>query len=203
MTLITPLISVVTPTWRRNDLLLGRCVPSVQKQEYPNVEHIIVSDGPDPVLAASLGDGFDRNVRYYELGEHHPEPNFGHYARLDGVERATGEYITYCDDDDSLRPAHCTLLAKALDENPRAGFAVSRMVSHHAHPVVVGWGPLACGNLGSPMIMHRRSTLEYGTWGPPSFTEDWDLVERWLKAYIPYANVDAETADVWPSVYRL
>lgn len=199
-----PLVSVITPTWRRNDLLLKRCVPAVKEQDYRPVEHVIVSDGPDPVLTAWWDEGFDRNVvRYYELPEHSPDPNYGHYARAAGVERATGEYITYCDDDDSLRPAHCSLLAAALDADPEAGFAVSRMVSHHAHPTVVGWGPLACGNLGSPMIMHRRSTLKHGTWGPPSFTEDWDLVEKWLDAGVKYANVDAETSDVWPSVYRL
>ena len=184
-------------------MLLDRCVPAVQAQDYPAVEHVIISDGPDPVLSRKTGwvPG-PVELLYYELPEHQPEPNYGHYARAAGVERATGEYITYCDDDDSLRPAHCRLLAAALDADPEAGFAVSRMVSHHAHPTVVGWGPLACGNVGSPMIMHRRGTLEYGTWGPPSWTEDWDLVEKWLDAGVKYANVNAETSNVWPSVYR-
>jgi hypothetical protein len=52
------------------------------------------------------------------------------------------------------------------------------------------------------MIMHRRSILEHGTWGPDSWTEDWDLIERWLDAGVKYVNVNAETSDVWPSVFR-
>ena len=51
-------------------------------------------------------------------------------------------------------------MAAALLADPEAGFAVSRMMSHGgAHSSVTGRGPLAAGNVGSPMIMHRRETL--------------------------------------------
>jgi len=56
-------------------------------------------------------------------------------------------------------------------------------------PTVVGWGPLAPGNVGSPMIMHRQWVLDHGTWGPASWKEDWELVERWLDAGVKYVNV--------------
>lgn len=201
-----PLVSVITATWRRHDMLIDRCIPSVQAQGYPAVEHIVVSDGPDGTLSKRLSqpwmDGW-RNLLYKELDYHVQLEHYGHYARLLGLEYASGDYITYCDDDDSLRPDHCYRLAAALDADPDAGFAVSRMVSHHAHPVTVGWGPLAPGNVGSPMIMHRRWVLDHGTWGPASWKEDWELVERWLDAGVKYVNVDAETSDVWPSRFRV
>lgn len=204
------LCSVITSTWLRHDMLLNRCVPSVQAQAYGNVEHVIISDGPDGELALKLGatcgwEGWS-NVTYRELPAHDPEPHWGSAARLAALDVARGQYITYCDDDDALRPEHCALMAKALDEHPEAGFAVSRMLSHHPddprRDTVVGWGPLAMGNVGTPMIMHRRETLVHGTWGEPSFTEDWDLVWKWLQAGVQYANVNAETSDVWPSHYR-
>lgn len=201
-----PLVSVITATWKRNDLLLSRCIPSVQAQGYPAVEHIVISDGPDNRLARRLAeprlDGW-KNLLYKEVDCHVSDDHYGHYARLLGLEYASGEYVTYCDDDDSLRPDHCYRLATALDEDPDAGFAVSRMVAHHAHPVTVGWGPLAPGNVGSPMIMHRKWVLDHGTWGPASWKEDWELVERWLDAGVKYVNVDAETSDVWPSRFRV
>lgn len=201
-------ISVVTPTWQRHEFLLDRCIPSVQAQDYPAVEHVIVSDGPDPELASAILSQYPvlrgrHTIRYAELGEHRSDPNFGHYARRYGLDLATGEYITYNDDDDALRPGHCRLMAAALDENPDAGFAVSRMMSWNGeNRSVIGWGPLACGNVGTPMIMHRRGILAHGTWEPPSRVEDWEVVEKWLKAGVPYVNVDAETADVWPSIFR-
>lgn len=201
--LTPPMVSVITPTWNRNKLLLERTVPSVQAQDYPRVQHVVFSDGPDPELMRELRGFRGRHpVIYAQYSERDPLAEFGSRPRKTALVFADGEYLTYCDDDDSLRPEHCRLMAAALDADPEAGFAVSRMVSHHAHPVVVGWGPLACGNVGSPMIMHRRSTLDHGTWGPDSWTEDWDLVERWLDAGVKYVNVDAETSDVWPSVYR-
>ena len=48
------LVPVVTPTWQRRDILTGWCIPSVQAQSYPDAEHIVVSDGPDPELAAVM-----------------------------------------------------------------------------------------------------------------------------------------------------
>lgn len=202
-----PLVSVVTPTWYRHDLLLTRCIPSVQAQDYARVEHVIVSDGPDPELAAKLAADVDETargcLRYSELPEHRLGPNYGSFARREGVARAAGEYVTYNDDDDALTPEHCRLMAAALDAAPGAGFAVSRMRSHSHNGIVtvIGWGPLACGNVGTPMIMHRRWVLDHGMWGPPSRTEDWDVVHKWLQAGIGYVNVDAETSDIWPSLY--
>jgi glycosyltransferase involved in cell wall biosynthesis len=197
------MVSVITPTWRRNKLLMSRCIPSVQAQDYGRVQHVVFSDGPDEQLMRLLrAFEWKHPLVYAEFPERDPLAEFGSRPRKAALAQAAGEYITYCDDDDALRPEHCRLMAEALDADPEAGFAVSRMVSHHAHPVIVGWGPLACGNVGSPMLMHRRSILEHGTWGPDSWTEDWDLIERWLEAGVKYVNVDAETSDVWPSVYR-
>jgi glycosyltransferase involved in cell wall biosynthesis len=201
----TPRVSVITPTWLRHGLLFTRCIPSVQAQDCPDVEHVVVSDGPDPELLAALAapwlDGW-RNLSYAWLPDHEGYRHYGHLARLHGIECARADYITYCDDDDALRPAHCRLLADALDAAPDAGFAVSRMVSHNGESEgIIGWGPLACCNVGTPMIMHRRSVLAHGSWGPSSAFEDWELVERWITAGVPHVNVDAETSDVWPSAF--
>jgi glycosyltransferase involved in cell wall biosynthesis len=201
-----PLVSICTPTWNRRSLLLSRCVPSIQAQTHPEVEHIIVSDGPDEELRGFLAAVRRPRhpIRYFELAEHAPEPNFGHYARVHAVAQATGTIIAYNDDDDELGPEHCALMAKALEEDPDAEVAISRMISHGPDDVLtaIGWGPLACGNVGTPMIAHRKSALSKGTWGPPSRLEDWELVKKWIDAGIKIANVDRETCNIWPSIYR-
>jgi glycosyltransferase involved in cell wall biosynthesis len=200
-----PTVSVITPTWRRHGLLFSRCIPSVASQGYEQVEHVIVSDGPDRELAHRLapnGPDGARSRWFYALPEHDPGEHWGSSARLTGIDLASGEFITYCDDDDALRRDHCSLLATALVKNPGAGFAVSRMVQHGGpHKTVVGYGPLMAGNVGSPMIMHRREILEHGTWGPASDFEDWNLVNRWIHAGVGHVQVEEVTIDVWPSLF--
>ena len=56
-----PLVSVVTSTWRRADVLMQRCIPSVMAQSYPNFEHIIVSDRPDDKLLDKLRSFLDES----------------------------------------------------------------------------------------------------------------------------------------------
>jgi glycosyltransferase involved in cell wall biosynthesis len=70
-----PLVSVVTSTWRRADVLMQRCIPSVIAQPYPNVERIIVSDRPDDELLGKLRSFLDEsdapdNLELHFLEEH-------------------------------------------------------------------------------------------------------------------------------------
>ena len=203
--MVTPLVSVITPTWQRHGMLLDRCVPSVQAQTYPAVEHIIVSDGPDKDLAEELADLAAANwwdIRFVQLDEWHGL-HWGSRARLAGLEHATGDVIAYLDDDDAYRPEHLATLVPALLSDPAAGFAFSLMASHQGgDPAVIGTPVPAYCNIGTPMIVHHRSLLEVATWGPPSVHEDWDLVERWLAAGTAYVHVGEVTVDVWPSAFR-
>lgn len=200
-----PLVSVITPTWQRHERLLNRCIPSVQAQAYPRVEHVIVSDGPDDELADKIAERQEANAFYHpvlflSLPEHDSSKHWGHIARAEGIDAAQGEYIAYVDDDDSLRPDHVRLLASVLDD-PTLDWAYSVMRSHNGPSswTDIGWlSPAKCA-IGTPMIMHRRELLEHGTWGPASPTEDWELVERWMKAGKQYGRVAEVTVDVWPS----
>jgi glycosyltransferase involved in cell wall biosynthesis len=195
-----PLVSVVTPTWQRPDLLLNRCVPSVAAQTHWPLEHVVVSDGPDPALREKLAG---LPVRFTELPEHDPAARWGHWARLHGTDVAKGEYITYLDDDDAYRPEHVSVLAAALDAHPDAAFAYSRMIMHTQHGSCrIGTDPPGYGQIGVPAIMHRRGLLDVATWEQSEPTIDWDLVSRWLDAGVNYTSVAADTVDIWPSLYR-
>lgn len=193
-----PLVSVITPTWQRHDLLLERCIPSVAAQTWPDVEHVVVSDGPDLELKLAVTLRFPR-VRYDELPDHDPAGHWGHRARLRAIGMAKGDLITYLDDDDAYRPEHCAVLAAALGSHPEADFAYSQMLSQGN---VIGVDPPVYCNIGTPMIMHRRGTLEMGTWERSMPSIDWDLVSRWLAAGARYVHVPRVTVDVWPSGYR-
>jgi Glycosyl transferase family 2 len=205
---VNPLVTVITPTWRRHRLLLGTCMPSVEAQTYRPVEHLVVSDGPDPELAAQLAVVHDRwadapeelrgpEVVFAQLPVHDPEPHWGHHARQLGLQLARGELIAYLDDDDRYRPEHVEVLARMFDAYPDIGFAYSQMFSHGSE-AVIGADPPYSGGIGTPMIMHRAGTP--ANWGPASSTEDWYLVSDWLAKGIGYRSVPQVTVDVWPSM---
>lgn len=203
-----PLVSVITPTWGRHELLVNWCIPSVQAQTYPQVEHIIVCDGPDDKLGERMmglmsGTSFCHPVTYWALPERPAEDQRRVAARRAAIEMSHGDLICYIDDDDALRPDHVRLLA-GLFKDSTIGWAYSRMASHRPDGSSTEIGhpdpPQLC-QIGTPMLMHRREVLQYGTWGPASTTEDWDLVQRWLAARIPYGRVHEATADVWPSAH--
>jgi glycosyltransferase involved in cell wall biosynthesis len=203
-----PLISVITPTWHRHDMLLYRCMPSVQQQTYPNVEHVVVSDGPDPELAVKITKWVKEekpvhDVKFEQLPEHSKTKHWGHLGRLRALELATGNLIAYLDDDDMYRPKHCAILAQVLADYPDAGFAYTMMVVHGVSPgslIVIGKPTLQPQEIGSPMIMHHRRILNVATWSAPHGMEDWRLVEKWLKKRIKPMFVPEMTVEVWPSV---
>lgn len=194
-----PLISVITPTWQRHDLLLDRCIPSVAAQDYPAVQHVIVSDGPDNVLAGKIAGRSCGAVVWDALPAHDPAARWGHWARLRGLELATGEYIAYLDDDNAFRPGHLAKLAAALDADPSAGFAYSQIMMHNGgSSYVVGVPPPAYGQIDTSAIMHRRGLLDVATWRDAGqLTIDWDIVERWLHAGAGWAHVPEVTADYY------
>jgi len=195
-----PLVTVVSPTWVRHDFLLSRCIPSVVAQDYPALEHIVVSDGPDLILREKLARknlaGLD--VRFEELPEHPPEAQWGHYARLHGIDLAKGDYIAYLDDDNSWRPQHVRMLVAALEETG-AGFAYGKMHVHGRGEYLIGTDPPAEGQIDTSMIIHRRELLDVATWrwyaGIP--TIDWDLVERWMAAGATWVRVPHVTSDYY------
>ena len=187
-----PRISVITPTWQRARLLTARCIPSVAAQDYDGeIEHVIVSDGPDPELDGLPGVTF--------LPSHDPAPNRGIWARLHGTRLATGDLIAYLDDDNAWRPGHLRLLAGAIGRED-AEFAYSMAACQDprdGRSWVIGSSRPVFGQVDTSMIVHRASLLETATWQPSALPADWDLVSRWLAAGMPWAHVPEITLDYY------
>jgi len=94
-----PLVSVIVTTYNRADLLC-ETLDSILSQTYENFELIVVDDGST--------DNTEEVVKRHSAGRinYIKTENWGGPARPRniGIEKATGEYIAFCDDDDIWLP---------------------------------------------------------------------------------------------------
>src|SRR5262249_55323188 len=93
---IGPLVSVVLPT-RNRVALVTRAVASVPAQSYPNRDPILVIDGSDDGTLQAL-ERFD-DPRITVL---YQEQQGQAAARDAALEKASGDYIVYLDDDNLM-----------------------------------------------------------------------------------------------------
>ena len=94
---MSPLVSVIIPTYRRPDLLV-RAVDSVKSQTYNNIEIIIVDDENNSELINFFDD--DKEIKILTN-----ETNRGAcYSRNKGLKYSRGLYINFLDDDDVIFP---------------------------------------------------------------------------------------------------
>lgn len=88
------LVSVVVPTYRRNDRLAA-AIESVHAQTHHPVE-VVVVDGADDERARHVAEEY--GVRYLPQ----TEPGGAQGARHEGAVAAAGDYVNFLDDDDLL-----------------------------------------------------------------------------------------------------
>ena len=112
-----PLVSIVTPTRNRADLLEAT-LRSVRGQTYGNIEHIVM-DG------ASTDDTVDLLRRYegtYGL-RWQSEPDTGMYPAINaGMRQARGELVAYLNSDDVYLPWAIEVIVGAFRDHPEADF---------------------------------------------------------------------------------
>jgi len=176
------LASIVTPTMPgREDLLLKRCMPSIRAVDWPEVEHVIVSD-PNPTLRKLIKQ-FD-NVRFVEINDTwrdgSKDLSIGAVPWHIGSMMALGEYVGFVGDDDELLPDHITRHAEALQE---FDFSVSPIQFRvRGEDVQVIGDRLACGFLDATGIMCRREALRVANWhANGEDAADWRLVRDWME----------------------
>lgn len=111
----SPLVSIVTPSFNQGRFI-ERTIRSVLNQGWPNLEYIVV-DGAST-------DGTPEIVRRYEryLSWWVSEPDRGQTdALIKGLDRATGDYVTWVCSDDVLFPGSLEKMVTTLEAHPEAG----------------------------------------------------------------------------------
>ena len=106
-------ISIIIPAYNAAKTI-ERCLDSILKQSYKNIEIIVVNDGSK--------DQTDEIVqkRYTDLPQfkYIIQSNSGvSAARNKGLREAIGEYVMFVDSDDSIEPEMCEQMLKSYDDD--------------------------------------------------------------------------------------
>ena len=113
-----PLVSIVTPAYNAASYL-GDLLRSVEAQDYPRIEHLVIDDGStDAGATVRLLEEHPR-VRWWS------RQNLGQYATLnEGFRAATGDFVTAISADDTYADARAiTALATCLMDHPECQVA--------------------------------------------------------------------------------
>ena len=125
-----PKVSVIVRTCGRPAVLRETLV-SLRNQTYPNMEVVVVEDGPD-VSGKMIKEEFsDLNIVYFATGEKVGRSKAGNLA----MEKAEGKYRNFLDDDDLFFADHVEVLSAQLikGENRAAySFAFETPIEVHS-----------------------------------------------------------------------
>lgn len=199
------LVSVVTPTWQRHELLL-ETMANVRAQTYRPLEHVIVSDGRHPGLewlvkndAAYRGPEDHVPVRYVELGRNWSSflpDSFCAAPNVVGMLASRGEYQTFLADDERMELDHIESLVDALEaEGADFAYGRVRMWWNGTSPEQgweIGTPSPQCGQITNALWradLLRRGLYPFGT----GMTSDWALFSQWVNAGATWAYVDRVT----------
>ena len=122
--MITPLLSVVIPTWNRAHLVC-EAIESAFNQRPGQVEIIVVDDGSTDNTAEVLRRNFGTKIRLQRLSRRRGAGA----ARNAGIRLATGELIAFLDSDDLWLPGKLDAELCVLERFPDAEAVVSDSLS--------------------------------------------------------------------------
>ena len=107
-------ISVIIPVYNAEKYLV-QCLDSITAQTLQDIEIICINDGSTDGSLAILNEYKERDSRFTVVNICNGGVS---NARNMGLERVSGEYVTFLDSDDWLEPNYCEMLYQlAQDEN--------------------------------------------------------------------------------------
>jgi glycosyltransferase involved in cell wall biosynthesis len=106
------LVSIVTPVYNGAEYL-EELIQSVNSQDYPRIEHLIIDDGSDDHGATQAVLRKYPHLRWFH------QDNSGQYATLNkGMRLAQGEIICFVSADDVLSPGAVSAAVGFLEKHP-------------------------------------------------------------------------------------
>jgi GT2 family glycosyltransferase len=172
---------------------MQQCIPSINRQSHPKIEHIIISDGND-ISVEAISRRAIHPTRVYSM----PRPSHrGGQSHVDvcidkGFAMASGEYRMLMEDDAWLEPRAIEWLVEALSNNPHLGFsygATRLYFSKGISRIIGSASEISCMFFHKSLQEHTNFTKHMGPCSDGEVYKDWKAagahstyVRRWLKS---------------------
>ena len=197
-----PLVSICIATFNRADLLVDRCLASIRRQTYPNLQIVVVGDHCTDDTARRLAALRDDRIVFENLPVRGPYPREGQprwhvagtYAMNRGLELADGHLVCHLDDDDEIVNTRLERMVRAA-QSSRAEFLWHRFsweVGDGQWKTLGGEEPLIRTITTGSIFYHR--VLTSIPWDVRAYLQDepgdWHRVRRILavaprRAFVP------------------
>lgn len=109
-----PRISVIVPVYNVKKYI-RECINTILSQSYKNYEIVLVDDGSTDGSGAVCDEYQNKHPKTVKVVHKHNEGL--NYARRDGFQAASGEYITFIDSDDLVHEDYLKTLLNSLQKN--------------------------------------------------------------------------------------
>lgn len=113
-------VSIIMATYNRSHLI-SECLDSIKNQTYENWECLIIDDGSEDDTQLIVSDYLknDHRFQYFVRSSNYQKGLPG--CRNFGLDKASGNYIIFFDDDDIVHPENLEICLKIL-EDPKHDF---------------------------------------------------------------------------------
>jgi len=123
----TPFFSIIIPTRNRGQEL-ENCLNAIQQQSFTDYEVLVLDDGSEQLIREQHRQRqakYDSRFKWFEINNAGALGSGPSVIRNIGIEKAKGQYIAFCDDDDCWhREDHLAVAAEALQKaNAQAYFS--------------------------------------------------------------------------------
>ena len=107
-------ISIVVPIYKVKIEYLKKCLDSIQKQTYKNIQVILILDGTTDKIY-EFCDKYRENDSRFEIINR--ENKGVSYSRNEGISCSKGEWVTFVDADDWIEKEMCEKCINTIEKN--------------------------------------------------------------------------------------
>lgn len=131
-----PFFTIVIPTYNRAEYV-ALAIQSALRQDFDSFEIIVVDDGSRDATESIVKNISDHRLKYFK------KPNGERAAaRNYGIKRAIGEYITFLDSDDLLKPHHLSTAKSFITRHAPDIFHLGYDIVDTTGKILYPWTPL-------------------------------------------------------------